>query len=178
MAGSLRVPLPAPPPRMLGDDRLQQWRAVVSTRDCSDQLTDLEAATLTVSDQQTLLTVCERFDAFISETWAATSDSTRFTQQPARQPFHQLHDQSTRWCSRESWHACAPMLAGLCGEVLGRRRPSGYVGHISALCAAPAVRISDGVVLRSRASSGPSPGSSGPAFHLAVGRPRPLMQSI
>lgn len=96
-----RAPLPAPPPRMMGDDRLLRWRDLVSSQDCSDHLAELQAIALTVSDQQALLTVCGRFDAFIGETWAASSDSTRPTQQAARQPCHRHRDQSARWFTAE-----------------------------------------------------------------------------
>ena len=96
-----RAPRPAPPPRMMGDDRLLRWRDLVSSQDCSDHLAELQATALTVSDQQALLTVCGRFDAFIGETWAASGDSTRSTQQAARQPCHRHRDQSARWFTAE-----------------------------------------------------------------------------
>jgi hypothetical protein len=40
---ALRAPPPAPPPRMMGDDRLLRWADLVDSQDCSDHLAELKA---------------------------------------------------------------------------------------------------------------------------------------
>ena len=96
-----RDPPPAPPPRMMGDDRVLQWAEVLSSQRCSDTLAEVLAIARTTSDRQSLLTVCAKFDALISETWAGTGRDSAAAGRAARQPCHRSREQSAQWFSPE-----------------------------------------------------------------------------
>ncbi len=56
------------PPRMLGTDRIEAWAQLLAQPEYTDQIAGVTTAAVAISEQ-TLFSVCDQFDAIVSEFW-------------------------------------------------------------------------------------------------------------
>ena len=62
---------------MLGTNRVEAWTQLLAQPEHVDQFTGVTTVAVAISEEQTLFSVCDQFDAIVSESWASSAGAPR-----------------------------------------------------------------------------------------------------